>query len=132
MRLPSGVHYATRALVALANAPAGVPVKCHRIADEAQIPVNFLQLLMHRCQSAGLVQGTRGRCGGFVLTTPAADISVARVWRAVVGAGSDHESASVDSARFGLAALDELLCQLNEAVLNRLDALTIADLAASR
>lgn len=84
MRIPAKVDYAVRALAELAAAGGG-PVKAEVLADAQGIPLKFLRGILTDLRRGRLVRSHRGPDGGFMLGRPAADISLADIFRAVDG-----------------------------------------------
>ncbi|QDV26186.1 RrF2 family transcriptional regulator [Aureliella helgolandensis] len=89
MQLPVKAHYATLAMLALAQKyeerellPARV------IAGEHGIPSQFLGQIMQQLRAAGLITSTRGANGGFQLSRMPNQIVVAEIVEAVCGASS--------------------------------------------
>jgi Rrf2 family protein len=78
--------YAVRAMIELAAASQEErPVKGDQIADAQAIPLRFLENILAELRHAGLVQSRRGTEGGYWLSKPADDITLAEVIRAVEG-----------------------------------------------
>jgi Rrf2 family protein len=84
MRVSAKADYAIRAAVELAAAGDG-PVKGDRIAKAQGIPANFLENILADLRNAGIVGSRRGAEGGDWLARPAADVSLADVFRAIDG-----------------------------------------------
>jgi Rrf2 family protein len=72
-------EHALRALLFLAQQPAGEVVPANRIAAATGAPRNYLAKTLQGLATAGLVRGTRGRDGGYVLAVPAGAITVGQV-----------------------------------------------------
>jgi len=72
-------EHALRALLYLAQQPEGELVPAARIAAATGAPPNYLAKTLQALAAAGLVRGTRGREGGYVLVTPAVEITVGEV-----------------------------------------------------
>jgi Rrf2 family protein len=72
-------EHALRALLFLAQQPAGVLVPANRIAQATGAPANYLAKTLQGLAAAGLVRGTRGREGGYALARPAGSITVGQV-----------------------------------------------------
>ncbi len=69
--------YAIRAMGYIASQQEGEkPLLSHTIAEEMQIPVNFLSKILNRLVQAGLIRSIRGRNGGFVMDAPPSDIFI--------------------------------------------------------
>ncbi len=77
----------------LADQTAGRPVKAERIAEAQGIPLSFLQVIMGQLKHAKLVRSSRGTEGGYSLSRPPEDITLADILRAVEGPLVDlHDS----------------------------------------
>jgi Rrf2 family protein len=72
-------------VVRLASEPAGASLTKTEIADAEGISAGYVQQLMMSLRLAGIVESYRGREGGFGLSKPADQITVADVLRAVEG-----------------------------------------------
>lgn len=84
VRVSARVDYAIRASLELA-ARAPAPLTSERIAAAQKIPVRFLQSILADLTAARLVASQRGRDGGYRLSRPATDISIADVMRVEQG-----------------------------------------------
>jgi Rrf2 family protein len=84
VRVSAKADYAIRAAVELAAADAR-PVKGERIAQAQHIPPNFLENILADLRNAGIVASRRGAEGGYWLASPADEVSIADVIRAVDG-----------------------------------------------
>lgn len=84
MHVSARSDYALRALVELAAA-GEQPVTREQLAHAQHIPVKFLAIILQQLKAAGLVRTHRGPDGGYRLTRPAAQISLADALRAVDG-----------------------------------------------
>lgn len=79
-------RYALRAMLYLATQPADTPpVPMNRIAEAANIPRKFLELILADLRDGQFLLSHRGKMGGYVLTRPAAMISLGEVIRAIEG-----------------------------------------------
>ena len=72
------VEYALRAVVWIA-AHEGIPQTASQIASGTLIPVSYLSKVMQSLGRGRLASAQRGRGGGFLLSRPAAQISVLEV-----------------------------------------------------
>lgn len=75
--------YAVRAALAIVLLDGGRPVSSRRIAERMNIPARFLPHVLTDLVRAGIVVGTTGRNGGYLLAEPAADISLLQIVDAV-------------------------------------------------
>ena len=79
-------RYGLRAMFLLAREPRdGPPVPMSRIAQEAQVPRKFLEIILTELKGANLVTSTRGKQGGFHLARPAHMISFGDIIRTIEG-----------------------------------------------
>lgn len=84
MQLPIKTHYATLAMLALAQRwQAGELVPARAIAEEHGVPSQFLGQILQQLRASGLITSTRGASGGFQLSRSPARITVADVLDAV-------------------------------------------------
>lgn len=126
--LSAKTQYAALAMLQLAHEfAAGEPVQVRRIAERHGIPATFLVQILHELRRAGLVASTRGASGGYRLNRPPGEISLADVVDAFETAEEPAECAAADSP-WGPALLD-VCCELTRARRERLQSLTLADLA---
>ena len=84
MRVSAKVDYAVRAAAELASAPDG-PVKGEALSKAQGIPLKFLENILGELKHAGLVQSQRGAEGGYWLSKPAEEVTLADIIRAVEG-----------------------------------------------
>ena len=90
MRLSSLADYAVVMMTAAARFGAdslGDDVRCNAtvLAEKTGVPLPTAQKLVSRLSSAGLIESARGTGGGFRLSRPAAEISLAEIIEAVEG-----------------------------------------------
>ncbi|HEV2569986.1 SUF system Fe-S cluster assembly regulator [Sphingomonas sp.] len=130
MRLSNLADYAVVIMSAAARA-GDVRVNATELAAKTGIPLPTTQKLLGRLASAGLFASARGGGGGFVLTRPAAEISLADVIEAVEGPIA--MTSCVDEARHDCAL--EGACQVrphwgpvNNAIRGALSSVSLASL----
>ena len=132
MRISAKADYAVRAAAELAAAePQDRPVKGEQIAAAQGIPHKFLENILADLRDAGLVRTRRGAEGGYALTRPATQISVAEVLRAVEGPLAAVQGTRPESLRYeGAAArLPDVWVALRANIRAVLEHVTLADLA---
>ena len=78
-------QYAIRALINLASSKSKDPVPARTIAEEEGIPQQFLSKILLTLSKQGVVVSTKGPGGGYLLTSPAKDISVFEIVKAIDG-----------------------------------------------
>ena len=88
MQLTKKASYGLIAAVELARAPADTPRSAAWIADRYNLPVAFIEKILHQLRRAGLVASRQGRGGGYTLHLEASRVSVRRVLEAL-GEGLD-------------------------------------------
>lgn len=133
MRVTAKVDYALRAVLELAAAGEG-PVKGERIAQAQDIPLKFLENILLELRHHGLVQSQRGAEGGYWLSRPAEEITLAEVIRAVEGPLANVRGERPESVEYtGPAApLQEVWIAMRANLRAVLDAVTLADVASGR
>jgi Rrf2 family protein len=133
MRITAKADYAVRAAAELAAVqPRGRPVKGEQLAAAQGIPQKFLENILADLRHGGLVRTRRGAEGGYALTRPASEISVADVLRAVEGPLAAVQGVRPESLRYRGAAtrLPEVWVALRANLRAVLEHVTLADLAA--
>jgi Rrf2 family transcriptional regulator, iron-sulfur cluster assembly transcription factor len=71
--------YAIRAMGYLASRNGDGPILSQTIADEMEIPKNFLSKIMHQLVRANLVRSIRGTKGGFELARNPSSIKMKEI-----------------------------------------------------
>lgn len=94
MRISERVDNAVRAMAELAAADAP-SMKAETIARNQDISLKYLLDIMRDLKRAELVRSKRGPDGGFALSRPATDISLADVFRAIDGPLADVHDESL-------------------------------------
>jgi Rrf2 family protein len=85
MRLTHLADYAVVLMTAAARYPAGARLSATELSADTGVPLPTAQKLMGQLAVSGLLSSVRGAGGGFALSRPAADISLADVVEAVEG-----------------------------------------------
>ena len=85
MKLSTKGRYGLRALIGLALYSENETVSIQSIARRQNISDSYLEQLMRKLRSAGLIVSVRGAQGGYKLARPANEISVGDVLRALEG-----------------------------------------------
>lgn len=131
MRISERVDNAVRAMAELAVAGAA-PVKAESIAIHQDISLKYLLDILRELKRAELVRSKRGPDGGFTLSRPATDISLADVFRAVDGPLADvHDQSLRDLAYPAPAEELPLVWMAIRGSLRRvLETVSVADLVA--
>jgi len=131
MRVSAKVDYALRACAELAAAGEG-PVKGERLSQAQEIPVKFLENILLDLKHAGLVQSQRGAEGGYWLSLPPDEISLADVIRAVEGPLASVRGEAPEDVEYPGAAehLQDIWIAVRASVRSVVENVTLADLAS--
>ena len=79
MILSQTALYALRATLCLAGHGPSNPVRVDDIAEQLDVPRNYLSKILHALGRAGVLSSTRGPGGGFQLAKPASEVTLAEV-----------------------------------------------------
>ncbi|MDD5586072.1 MAG: Rrf2 family transcriptional regulator [Alphaproteobacteria bacterium] len=83
MRISTKGRHAVMAMVDLARNGQNGPVSLAEVAQRQEISLSYLEQLVARLKSAGLVKSIRGPGGGYRLAEPSENISAYQIVRAV-------------------------------------------------
>ena len=78
-------RYAFRALLAIAEAPAGEAMPSVEIAQRYAIPHKFLEQILLDLRKAGILESRRGKSGGYVMLRPADTVTFGEILRIFEG-----------------------------------------------
>ena len=131
MRVTAKADYGVRAVIELA-AGGGDPVKRDTIVAAQQIPPKFLENILSELRHAGLVESQRGSDGGYWLSRPPEEITVADVMRAVEGPLASVRNHRPETLEYvGVAEpLQTVWIALRQTMRSVLEAVSIADLVS--
>jgi Rrf2 family protein len=133
MRISERVDNAVRAMsvLAIADDPA---VKADTIAQCQDISLKYLLDILRDLKRAELVRSKRGPDGGFTLSRPPEDISLADVFRAVDGPLADVHDASLRGLSYPApaASLPEVWMAIRGSLRRVLERVSLADLVEGR
>jgi len=110
--LSQKAKYALRALLTLAERPAGEPLLIADIAERHNLPKKFLELILLDLKHHGILHSRRGRNGGYLLARPPADITFGEVVRIVDGPLASVLCASQTAYRRCDDCRDEAACAI--------------------
>src|SRR3954468_2881025 len=85
MMFSTKAEYGVRVMAHLAKRDADAPVSLGSIAEAEGLPLAYLEHLVQRLRKQGLVQSRRGAHGGYTLSRPAKEITMADVVSALEG-----------------------------------------------
>lgn len=125
MRVSAKSRHAVAALVDLGMKSTHRPVALVDILDDQDISLSYLEQIFSRLKDHGLVEGVRGPRGGYRLSRPAGDISVAQV----VAAVEDRSFRGRKSRATGQPSeAHRLWDSLSSEIMGFLDGITVGDL----
>lgn len=79
--LSTTAAYALRAMIHLATREGDGPVRVDEMADELELPRNYLSKVLHTLVKEGLLRSARGPSGGFELAAPSSSVTLYDVVR---------------------------------------------------
>lgn len=127
MQLPVKVHYATLAMLALAEKHEnGELLPARVIACQHKIPSQFLGQIMQQLRSSGLIQSTRGANGGFQLVRAPSETTVADIFEAVCSFGSERNGIEENGSLASVVL--EVWDQLSQIQKSTLEKISLTDL----
>lgn len=133
--LTQKAKYAIKALVYLAE--RGKLTKTQEIAEQARIPKKFLEAILLELKSHSIVASQQGAAGGYFLLRPAAQISLADVYRLFEGpvalvpcASEKFYQPCADCADEKTCVIRKAMIRVRERTLKALDCITIQKMVA--
>lgn len=132
MRISARADYAIQALAYMAATDSSAPVKAEEIAEAQGIPLKFLLGILGDLKNAQLVRSQRGAQGGFILSTPAREITLADVIRLFDGPLANVRDSSLRALSYAGPAqgLHDVWKAVRASLKLVLEGVTVADLAA--
>ena len=131
MKISTKGRYALRLMLDLAIYNTGEPVSLKDVARRQQISEKYLDQIISVLNKAGFVRSVRGAQGGYMLTKEPAEYTVGSVLRLTEGDLAPVSCVGMDSVdcdrRDGCVTV-RIWEQLNEAVNNVVDNITVADM----
>jgi len=131
LRLSKKADYALIAMKHLALRPDQAASSAREIAEQYDIPVELMAKVLQRLAREGLLASHQGTRGGYQLSRPPAQISVADVIQAVDGpltvtACSTEEE---NCEQFSKCSVRDPLWKIRERILTALETCSITELA---
>ncbi len=132
MRISVKVDYAVRAMAQLAAEASDEPVKADTLARAQDIPLKFLLGILSDLKRAHLLRSQRGAEGGYWLSRPASEISLADVIRAIDGPLANVHDTSLAQLTYNGPAesLREVWMAVRTSLRSVLEVVSLADLAS--
>jgi Rrf2 family protein len=134
MRVTAKADYAVRAAIELASGSQDSPRKVDEVAQAQAIPLSFLENILTQLRSAGIVRSQRGPEGGYWLSKPANEVTLAQVIRSVEGPLVGVRGQRPEEIEYqGYAeSLQQVWIALRANLRKVLEQVTIADVAAGK
>ncbi len=129
VRLTKKLLFAIEAVLDIAYNAGDLPVQSGEITRRQGIPRRYLEQVLQQLVRAGVLAGVRGPRGGYRLARERRRITlgeIVRVVRELDGAGDPLEENI--GAVLGQRVVRPVWKELNDEVMQRLDAITIEDL----
>ncbi len=133
MRISERVDNAVRAAAELA-AVGGGPLTAETIGARQSISVKYLHDILRDLKRAELVRAKRGPDGGFSLSRPADEITLADLFRAIDGPLADVHDQSLRSLSYRppVEALPDVWMAIRGSLRRVLETVSLADLVSGR
>ena len=132
MKLTTKSEYSILALIYMARNEKNGFMKIDEICSKCDIPKKYLELLFMIIKQNGYIKTKRGTSGGYKLTKPASQISIAEIIRLMDGALAATESVSKyffsDTPLGREKKLIKVFKEIRNYISKRLENLTLADL----
>ena len=131
LRLSKKTDYALIALTELASSPTGTSSSAREIAERYDVPLELMAKVLQRLAKLGMVASHQGTRGGYHLSRPATQISVADVIQSIDGpimvtACSDDDASCEQYAKCNVR---DPLWRLKDRIVQSLATFTIHELA---
>lgn len=109
-------------------------VKAEDIADAQDIPLNFLLGILRELRNGQLVRSVRGREGGYLLSRPPGQITLADVIRVVDGPLANVRDLSLSQLSYpgAAASLRDVWMAVRGSLREVLENVSVGDLASGR
>ena len=134
MKLSLRGEYALRALLVLGQNYGQGVVRIQTISEQQNIPKRFLEQILNDLRSAGVVESKRGVAGGYRLSKPPDQITLAFVIRhfegplAPVNCVSEKYYARCTCPDESRCAIRSVMKDVREAIVKILESVTVAEL----
>jgi Rrf2 family iron-sulfur cluster assembly transcriptional regulator len=128
LRLSRKTMLALEAVLDVAYNARPDPVQSKDITARQGIPQRYLEQVMQQLVHKGILKGVRGPKGGYTLARERRRITVGDVVRIVDQLDAEADSEPVSQAELGEKVVAPLWGQTRDAILERLDRVTMEDL----
>jgi Rrf2 family protein len=128
LRLSRKTMLALEAVLDVAYNARPDPVQSKDITARQGIPQRYLEQVMQQLVRHGILKGVRGPKGGYTLARERRRITVGDVVRIVDQLDAEADSEPVSQAELGEKVVAPLWTETRDAILQRLDQVTMEDL----
>lgn len=131
MKLSTRSRYGLRAMLELALAEGRAVTMAKDVAERQNLPVSYLEQLLAQLKRAGLVAAIRGAKGGYSLSRPAEEISLAEIIEALEGQLDVAPCEDITFCRSSPQAcvLKDIFARASQALRQEFAAVSLADFA---
>ena len=136
MKLSLRGEYALRALLVLGLKYDESVVRIREISEHQNMPKRFLEQILNDLKSAGIVESRRGVAGGYRLSKPPEQISLALVIRHIEGplapvpCVSEKFYARCSCPNEALCGIRSVMKDVREAIVKILEGVSVAEMCA--
>jgi Rrf2 family protein len=134
MRFSTRSEYGIRVMVRLGRRYGSGPVALAELAEQEGLPLSYLEQIAGQLRRAGLVSSRMGVKGGYALSRPPGDVSMADIVRSLEGSLAPV-SCLADGGGPGECTHADVPCsahafweQLQSTIVSTLEGVTVADL----
>ena len=137
MQVTRAVDYGLRALVLMARQPAGSRIFLHDLAQEADLPRNYLVKVLKSLAGSGIVRSHRGIKGGFSLARDPRQITLREIVEAIDGPVAvmhclTGHRGDGDCGNSGRCAAQAILAEVRDHILRDLESHSLHALTAAQ
>jgi Rrf2 family protein len=132
LRLSKKADYALIAMKHLAQKREVTSTSAREIAEQYDIPIELMAKVLQRLVRTGLLTSQQGTRGGYALSRPSANISVADVIQAIDGpfTVTACSTENNDCEQFGKCSIRDPLWRIKERIVTALGTVSLAEMAA--
>jgi Rrf2 family protein len=130
MQVTRAVDYGLRALVVMSRKPMGIRFSLQELADDGDLPRNYLVKVLKLLANTGIVQSHRGIKGGFTLGREPEKISMRQIVESIDGPVSMiHCLTDAHScAKVGMCSVEAYFDRLRSRVLQDMEATSLKEI----
>jgi len=128
MKLSTKARYAITAMMELSLNENKKPVTLADISEYQKISLSYLEQLFAKLRAKGLVRGVRGPGGGYHLSRPASELSVASIVAAINDEKSKHDENFTPEQGTEQEVLDVMWGSLSDRLYTFLEGISLQEL----